>query len=69
MTNDERAQAARDAIEAYRRVKELDGESLGTVMQDFLCDLRHLCDREGLAYHGFDRAAHQTYLEEKHEEE
>jgi len=29
-----------------------------------LCDLRHLCDREGLGFAEQDRAAHALYLEE-----
>lgn len=65
MTNAGRARVAGEAMEAFRRALGMDGESLETVVGDFLCNLRHLCDRERLAFHEIDRRAYAQYVEER----
>lgn len=42
-----------------------EARDLPSAIADLLTDLRHLCDREGLAFHELDRRAHRHYAEEK----
>ena len=62
-----RADRAAQAL-AYYRVAGLrePGASVGTVLADFLSDLRHFCDGVNLDLAQLDRMAHRNYLTEKY---
>ncbi len=62
-----RADRAAQAL-AYYRVAGLrePGASVGTVLADFLSDLRHFCDGVNLDLAQLDRMAHRKYLTEKY---
>lgn len=65
-TNNERASWANTAVSAMA-VETMDdpqSEDQATLISDLLCNLRHLCDAEGLSFGDLDRGAHRTYLEE-----
>ena len=40
-------------------------EDSATLIENALCDLRHLCDRDDLAYASLDRLGHRLYCEER----
>lgn len=66
--NEVRADRVRGALEYYRVAGLREpGAPLGTVIADFLADLRHLCDREDLDLAQVDRLAHRNYLNEKYQ--
>jgi hypothetical protein len=39
-------------------------EDQETLVRDLLCNLRHLCDAEGICFGDIDKGAHAVYLEE-----
>ena len=66
-TNAVRADRAAQALAYYRvaGLREPDA-SVGTVLADFLSDLRHFCDGVNLDLAQLDRMAHRKYLTEKY---
>ena len=46
--NNERAEYAHKALTHFQLVTGMRGESLPTIIQDFLCNMAHLCDRNDL---------------------
>lgn len=65
VTNKDRAAWAGEAVDFYKRLTESDNEC---TLQDFLTDLRHYCDVEGIDFHDADGTADIRYLEELEEE-
>jgi hypothetical protein len=63
-TNEERVARATKALEGYIS----DGDAISAVC-DFLADLLHYCDANGLDFAAEDRRAHTHYLAELVEEE
>lgn len=59
ITNAERAVRCHAALEIYD-----DAWDARTNAIDMLTDLRHWCDRHGLAFHELDRTAYQHYMAE-----
>jgi len=67
-SNQQRAEWARVALEAFRSVTHMRDEDLETVLQDLLTDLRHLCDEHEIDFADVDRDAEGNYIEEVEEE-
>lgn len=63
-TNDDRARRAAHALRTYRDYTGDGATAPDEDVIDFLTDLRHYCDRHGLALGNCDRIAHGHYLEE-----
>lgn len=69
-TNEMRASAALEALEAYAMAKgdlRAAGEDTETILGDLLCDLRHLCDEEKIDFNlmiARSQMNHQAEVEE-----
>jgi hypothetical protein len=65
--NDDRANFVQDALNRYQqaRLATESGDDLETIVIDFLTDLMHLADRDGLDLPNLQRIATDHYLEEK----
>lgn len=59
-----RAEAARSAVEHFSAIQKTRDEDFDARLIDLLCDLRHLCDREGLRYDQVNERAGRMYREE-----
>lgn len=59
--NDARAEWAGEALNIFRSIT---GAELDDLVSDFLCDLRHWCDRQGMDYNSASQLAEQHYLAE-----
>lgn len=73
VTNGERANWAYLALERFARATNQDNSGdlkhdRGTVVNDLLCDLMHLCDRDGLDFEDLVERARGHYQEELVEE-
>lgn len=53
VTNNDRAGWAQAAVDAFASKTEMDraGEDFETIAADLLCDLMHLCDKNGVKFH------------------
>lgn len=69
-TNDDRADWAQTALDAFARETRMDTapEEPPTIMQDLLTDLMHLADREGYDFDNILRMARGNWEEEVEEE-
>ena len=69
-TNDDRAGWAAVGLGAFARVTNMDtaGEDNETILGDFLADLMHFCEREGIDFENTLTGARATFAEEKAEE-
>lgn len=64
--NEDRAEWAQDALEAFAAATHMDtaGEDDQTIMTDLLCNLRHYADRNGIDFRQCLRIANVHYQEE-----
>lgn len=65
--NSMRAERAKIGLIEYfseYRADYTERDNIATAVSDMLCDMRHLCDREGLDFAVQDRIARQNYLAE-----
>lgn len=70
VTNDLRAEWADEAVYAFAAVTHAaDEEELDTLVGDLLCDLMHLCDRDGLDFAALLERAQTHYAAEVADEE
>ena len=74
VTNDDRAEWAGEALRAFaRKTRQLKGDrwddDLENVVGDLLCDLMHLCDRDGVDFARVLKNARGNYKEERASEE
>lgn len=59
--NEERADWAEEAVEAFAGATRMEGEDRETQVHDLLTDLRHLCDRWGLKFEKLNDKAEFHY--------
>ena len=64
LTNGDRAERAQGAVTAWLGEDQPD-ETPGTHIQDLLCDLQHLCDREKIDFNELLRLGTSCYLDER----
>lgn len=68
-TNDDRAEYAHAALEAFQERTRTNDEDGDTILRDLLTDLRHWADREGVDFDRELSASLDHFNEEKAEEE
>ena len=68
LTNNDRALMALEAVETMAAETASRGEEVATKIGDLLCNLRHLCDAEGLCFADVDRVAYRIYSIEIYEQ-
>ena len=65
-TNNQRAVLAYGAVEAMFLVADDGDDDIASKIVALLCNLRHLCDAEDLAFGDLDKEAYLSYIEELH---
>lgn len=65
-SNNDRASWANTAVQAHglETMDSPEDEDISTLIGDLLCNLRHLCDAEGLDFGAVDKGSHRCYMEE-----
>jgi hypothetical protein len=65
INNHDRSVLAEHAIDVFAIITRMKNESLETTMSDLICDMMHLCKREGLSFKRIRRNAKDHFREER----
>ncbi|MEZ8292734.1 hypothetical protein AB6D11_02650 [Vibrio splendidus] len=63
MTNKQRAESAFRALKHFEQNAGLEGEGMETQIKELLCNMKHLCDEQGLDFPSTLSKAHTSYKE------